>query len=373
MEIEYMHRALELSKQGIGFVNPNPLVGALIVKDNKIIGEGFHEYFGGPHAEINAFSNATQDVQGAIMYVTLEPCSHYGKTPPCANAIVKAGINKVIIGMKDPNPQVAGRGIAILENNGIEVECGVLEDEIKGLNEVFIKYITTRKPFCVLKTAMTLDGKIATTTGHSQWISNSDSRKYVHELRHQYSGIMVGINTVLADNPSLTTRRHKQNKNSDPVRIVVDSKARIPLDSKILNLNSGSQTIIACTEHAPSDKIEQLKQKGAEVIITTSKNNQVNLDDLMMKLGESGIDSVLLEGGSSLNFSALKEGIVDRVLAFIAPKIFGGQTAKTPVGGDGIGQVNEAFHLDEMNVVKFMDDILISAKIKKGGSQCLQD
>lgn len=361
-----MYRALELSKQGIGFVNPNPLVGALIVKDNKIIGEGFHEYFGGPHAEINAFNNTRQDVKGATMYVTLEPCSHHGKTPPCADAIVKAGISKVIIGMKDPNPLVAGRGIAILEKNGIKVECGVLENEIKEINKVFIKYITTHKPFCVLKTAMTLDGKIATKTGDSQWISNSDSRKYVHELRHQYSGIMVGINTVLTDNPSLTTRRDKQNNNSDPVRIVVDSKAGIPLNSKILNLNSNSQTIIACTQQAPANKIKQIEQKGAKIIITSSKNNQVNLDELMTKLGESGIDSVLLEGGSSLNFSALQEGIIDRVLAFIAPKIFGGQTAKTPVEGNGIEQIKDAFELDEMEITRFMDDILISAKIKKG-------
>ncbi|MGH4051436.1 MAG: bifunctional diaminohydroxyphosphoribosylaminopyrimidine deaminase/5-amino-6-(5-phosphoribosylamino)uracil reductase RibD [Clostridium sp.] len=364
MDNYYMARALELSKLGVGFVNPNPLVGAVIVKDNKIIGEGYHEYFGGPHAEVNAFKNATQDVEGATIYVTLEPCAHYGKTPPCAEAIVKNKIAKVVVGMVDPNPLVAGKGIEILKNNGIEVIKGIMDKEIENTNEIFIKYITNKKPFCIIKTAMTLDGKIATSTGDSKWISNQKSRSYVHELRQLVSGIMVGIGTVLSDDPGLTTRRGgKTSKN--PIRIIIDSTARVPLDAKVLTCDDKTKTIIVTTKLASDTKICAIKEKGAQVIVTPCKNNRVDLVYLMGVLGDMEIDSILLEGGSTLNYSALEEGIVDKVISFISPKIFGGTCGKTPVGGQGIERVSDAFKLKDTKVSTFDEDIMIEGYISK--------
>lgn len=364
MKSKFMERAIELAKLGIGFTSPNPLVGAVIVKEDKIIGEGYHEIYGGHHAEINTFKNATQDVKGATMYVTLEPCSHYGKTPPCAEAIVKSGISKVIIGMKDPNPLVAGRGIKILKSNGIEVITGVLEDEMKKLNEIFIKYITTKEPFCILKTAMTLDGKIATKTGDSKWITNEESRNYVHEIRHSVSGIMVGIGTILKDNPSLTTRI-KDINGKDPIRIIVDTYGRTPLDSKVLNNKSKSKTIIATTEKANPGIINKFKERNAEVLIIPIKNNKVDIKYLIKLLGEKGIDSILLEGGGTLNYSALNEGIIDKVISFIAPKIIGGKDAKTPVEGEGKTYINDCFNLENINLLRFNKDIVIEGYLRK--------
>ena len=359
-----MGLALELSKKAVGFVNPNPLVGAVIVKDNKIIGEGYHEYFGGPHAEVNAFKNAKADVEGATMYVTLEPCAHYGKTPPCADLIVKNKISKVVVGLVDPNPLVAGKGIEILRSNGIEVTTGVMETEIKKTNEIFLKYITCKKPFCIMKTAMTLDGKISTSIGDSKWISNEKSRAYVHELRNMVSGIMVGIGTVLSDDPELTTRREdKLSKN--PIRIIIDSKARIPLDAKVLKCDEKTKTIIVTTKFAADIKVKAIKEKGAEVIITPSEDKRVNLNYLMRVLGDMGIDSILLEGGSTLNYSALDEGIVDKVITFISPKMFGGTTGKTPVGGEGIELVKDAILFTGTEVTRFDEDIMVEAYIKK--------
>ncbi|MBW9147970.1 bifunctional diaminohydroxyphosphoribosylaminopyrimidine deaminase/5-amino-6-(5-phosphoribosylamino)uracil reductase RibD [Clostridium sp. CM028] len=367
MDNYYMRRALELSKKAVGFVNPNPLVGAVIVKDNRIIGEGYHEYFGGPHAEVNAFKNAKENVEGATMYVTLEPCAHYGKTPPCADAIVQNKISKVVIGMIDPNPLVAGKGIEILRSSGIEVTTGIMETEIKKTNEIFIKYITHKKPFCIMKTAMTIDGKIATSIGESKWISNEKSRAYVHELRHMVTGIMVGIGTVLSDDPELTTRRECI-ISKNPIRIIIDSTAKIPIDAKVLKCDEKTKTIVVTTKFAKETKIEAIKQKGAQVIITPSKNNRVNLNYLMRVLGDMGIDSILIEGGSTLNYAALEEGIVDKVITFISPKIFGGTTGKTPVGGQGIEHVSDAILLTDTEVTRFNEDIMIEGYVNR----CLQ-
>lgn len=364
MDIKFMKRALELASFGIGYTKPNPLVGAVIVKDGRIIGEGYHEVYGSHHAEINAFRSATEDVSGATMYVTLEPCSHFGKTPPCANAIVDKGIKKVVIGLLDPNPLVAGKGIEILKNSGIEVITGVLEDEGKKLNEIFFKYITTKLPFGILKTAMTLDGKIASAIGDSKWITNEFSRQYVHELRHRVSGIMVGIGTVLADDPELTTRL-KNKDGLDPIRIIVDSTAKIPLNAKVLNLDSKAKTIIATTEKADKQRLKCIVDKGADVIITPLKNNRVDLSYLMQQLGQRAIDSVLIEGGGALNFSALEEGIVDKVISFIAPKIIGGAASKTPVGGEGIIHMKNAIVLSNLQVSRFQEDIMIEAYLSK--------
>ncbi|ABK62611.1 riboflavin biosynthesis protein RibD [Clostridium novyi NT] len=372
VELKFMKKAIELSKLGVGYTYPNPLVGAVIVKDNKIIGQGYHERFGGAHAEVNALKNATEDVTGATMYVTLEPCSHYGKTPPCANTIVKSGIKEVIVGMRDPNELVAGRGINILKENGIKVIVGVFEEEIKKINEIFIKYITTKEPFCILKTAMTLDGKIATVMGDSKWISNELSREYVHEIRHRVAGIMVGIGTVLKDDPSLTTRL-KEKTGRDATRIIVDSKGRIPLNSKVLNLDSKEKTIIATTKLADKLKIEEIKKKGAEVIITPIKNGKVDLKFLVIELGKMNIDSILLEGGGTLNYSALNEGIVDKVISFIAPKIIGGQDAKTSVAGEGIKKISDAVTLHDIEISNFQEDVVIEGYVKKENKVCSQE
>ncbi|MFT9493952.1 bifunctional diaminohydroxyphosphoribosylaminopyrimidine deaminase/5-amino-6-(5-phosphoribosylamino)uracil reductase RibD [Anaerosolibacter sp.] len=364
MELKYMHRALLLARKGVGYTRPNPLVGAVIVKEDRIIGEGYHGIYGGPHAEINAFNNATEDVRGATMYVTLEPCSHYGKTPPCAHAIVEKGINKVVVAMVDPNPLVAGRGVDILKSNGIEVITGILEDEAKTLNEVFIKYITRGLPFCLLKTAMTLDGKIAAHTGDSRWITNKKSRGYVHELRHQYAGIMVGIGTVLADDPMLTTRL-ENGIGIDPVRIIVDSHGRIPLESRVLHLSSSAKTLIATTDQIPKEKLLALQSLGAEVILLPSIQGQVSLPDLTKALGERKLDSILLEGGSTLNYAALEAGIVDKVMAFISPKLLGGAHAKTPIGGQGKSLVRDAIQLKNISIHRFDEDILIEGYLDK--------
>ncbi|QZY55428.1 bifunctional diaminohydroxyphosphoribosylaminopyrimidine deaminase/5-amino-6-(5-phosphoribosylamino)uracil reductase RibD [Crassaminicella profunda] len=364
MDIKYMKRALELAKGGKGYTNPNPLVGSVIVKNNKIIGQGYHKAYGGAHAEIHAFHDAKEDVTGATMYVTLEPCSHYGKTPPCAHAIVEKGIKKVIIAMKDPNPLVSGKGIEILKNNGIEVISGVLEKEARILNEIFVKYITTKLPFCILKTAMTLDGKIATSIGDSKWISNESSRKVVHKMRHQVSGIMVGIGTVLADDPLLTTRLDDM-EGTNPTRIIVDTHGRIPLDALVLKDCKNIKAIIATTNLADAKKMKALQERGAEIIITPLKENLVDLSYLMDALGKKKIDSILLEGGATLNYSALKENIVDKIISFIAPKIIGGIDAKTPIGGQGFQYMKDAILLKDMKVSTIHDDLMIEAYIRK--------
>lgn len=365
MDLKFMKKALELAERGAGYTNPNPLVGAVIVKDGRVIGEGWHQAYGGHHAEINAFGNATEDVRGAEMYVTLEPCSHYGKTPPCANAVVDKGISRVFVSIEDPNPEVSGKGIEIMRSNGIEVVTGLLACESRKLNEIFLKYITTKLPFCILKTAMTLDGKIAARTGDSKWITNEESRKYVHRLRHRAASIMVGVGTVLQDDPMLNTRLDG-GKGSDPVRVVVDTRGRTPAGAKLLNSKSEAGTIIATTELAKAEKLEQFREKGAEIIMTPLKENRVDLGYLMEELGKRKIDSTLLEGGSEINYSALEAGIIDKVNIFIAPKFIGGRDAKTTLGGAGRDSMAEAIGLESIEIRRFGDDIMLEGYIKKG-------
>ncbi|XMB85795.1 bifunctional diaminohydroxyphosphoribosylaminopyrimidine deaminase/5-amino-6-(5-phosphoribosylamino)uracil reductase RibD [Mycoplasmatota bacterium WC44] len=363
MDLRHMELALELSLKGSGFTNPNPLVGAVIVKDDVVIGKGYHERIGEAHAEINAFKNATESVEGATMYVTLEPCSHYGKTPPCADAIISKKISKVVIGMLDPNPLVSGNGVKKLQDAGIDVIVGVMEKEIRKVNEIFFKYITTNLPFCIMKTAMTLDGKIATTTGDSKWISSIESRKFVHHIRQRVAGIMVGIGTVEADNPMLTTRIDEESVN--PIRIIVDSRLKINLEANVLKVSDDAKTIIATTNKADRNKIDILEKSGVKVIVCPTKDNRVDLIYLTGELGKLGIDSILIEGGATLNYSCLNEGIVDKVLTFIGPKIFGGETAKTPVGGVGKEYVIECILLCDMDFKKVGQDVLIEAYIKR--------
>jgi diaminohydroxyphosphoribosylaminopyrimidine deaminase/5-amino-6-(5-phosphoribosylamino)uracil reductase len=362
MHEQYMRLALELAVRGIGAVNPNPLVGAVIVKNNRIIGQGFHEKYGDPHAEINAINSAYDEISGSTIYVTLEPCYHTGKTPPCVDAIIRHGFNKVIIGMADPNPLVSGKSIQKMIDHDIEVVTGVLENECRKMNEVFIKYITTGRPFVTMKSAMTLDGKIATFTGDSRWISNEKSRHLTHNIRHRMSAVMVGIGTVLTDDPELTTRI-ENGKNS--IRIVLDSRLRIPLNAKILQKKDDSRTIIVTTDRAEQEKIEILKSMDIRVMVVPGSDRGVDLNKLMTKLGEIRIDSILLEGGGTLNYSALEEDIVDKVLVFIAPKIIGGDSAKTPVEGPGKKTIGEAFRLVNTAISTIGSDVLIEGYIDR--------
>ncbi len=360
----YMKQALELAWKGIGFVNPNPMVGAVIVKNGRVIGRGWHEYYGGPHAEINAIKDAKGNTENATIYVNMEPCSHYGKTPPCFLEIIRNKFSRVVIGCMDPNPLVAGQGIELIRNAGIEVESGIMEKEVKELNEVFFKFISTRMPFVVMKTAMSLDGKIATRTGDSKWISGEKSRKRVHELRNQYSGIMLGINTVIKDDPVLNIRTINGNT-KNPIRIVVDSKARISLKAKIINSPEIAQTIIAVTAKAPDEKLSQLREKGIRVIVCPEQNIRVNLRFLMQELAKQNIDSILLEGGGTLNFEAMHQGIVDKVIVFIAPKIIGGAEAITPVEGMGISRLGNAIELENLKTIQSGQDIMVEGYLKK--------
>ena len=358
----YMRLALDLAKKGKGWTAPNPLVGAVIVKDGRIIGQGYHEKYGQAHAEVNAIASAKEDVTGATLYVTLEPCSHFGKTPPCSDLVIDKKIKRVVVATLDPNPLVAGKGIERLRNNGIEVVTGLLEEESQQLNEVFIKYIVTKEPFVVMKNAMSLDGKIATVTGESQWISGETARKQVHVLRHELSGIMVGIETVIKDDPQLTARIPNSN---NPIRIVVDSQLRIPITSAILTHQDEAKTIIATTERADKEKLETLRQLGIEVIMTKEKSGRVNLQELMRTVGAMGIDSILLEGGATLNFSALEENIVDKIQTYIAPKIIGGKDAKTAVEGAGVLSLKNAFKINRLTAVMVGEDLFLEGYMDK--------
>ena len=358
---KFMRRALELAARGR--TSPNPMVGAVIVKAGEIVGEGYHHKAGTPHAEVHAINSAGEKAKGAQLYVTLEPCCHRGRTPPCTKAIIQAGISSVVMAMYDPNPLVPGKGKAMLENYGITVQSGLLEQEARKLNEFYIKYITTGLPFVILKSAMSLDGKIATYTGKSKWITSETSRRKVHEIRDTVDAILVGIGTVINDNPSLTTRLMDR-KGKDAVRIIVDSDARIPLPSKVLNLDSTAPTLIAVTPKALEDKISQLKSAGAEVIVIPERNDgRVNLKALMEGLGKREITSVMIEGGSEINASALKEGIVDKVMIFIAPKFIGGRTAPGLLGGQGIEHLSSAIGLRDIQVSKLGEDILVEGYI----------
>lgn len=357
----YMSEALRLAKNAMGRTSPNPLVGAVIVKEGRIIAEGWHRRAGTPHAEIHALNMAGELARGATVYVTLEPCSHYGRTGPCANALVEAGVAKVVVAMLDPNPKVAGRGVKILQDAGIEVVTGVLEQEAKQLNEVFLKWITQEMPFVALKTAMSLDGKIATATGQSQWITNEASRLRTHELRDIHDGIMVGINTALKDNPSLTTRL-PGGRGKNPVRIVVDSKGRLPLESNLVR-DGQARTIVAVSEAARPQAVQALGEAGVQVIC--AGKDRVDLPQLLKKLAKMNICSILVEGGGQLNFSLLEAGLVDKVYAFIAPKLIGGRAALTPVEGAGFGELSQAVKLKEATTELIDGDILITANVDK--------
>lgn len=356
---KYMQKAIALAKKGCGYTAPNPMVGAVIVKNEKIIGQGWHEKYGGLHAERNALAACTENPKDATMYVTLEPCCHHGKQPPCVNAIIEAGIHRVVIGSNDPNPLVNGEGIRILRANGIEVTTGVRKEECDRLNEIFFYYVQKKMPFVTMKYAMTMDGKIATTTGLSKWITGEIARRHVHETRNQYSAIMAGVGTILADDPQLTCR---MDGGKNPIRIVCDTSLRTPLTAQIVVTAKQVPTILAtsCTD---KEKWAAYEKKGCEILYIDTKNGHIDLWQLMQKLGEKQIDSILLEGGGTLNYSALESGIVQKVQAYIAPKIFGGAGAKTPVGGCGILNPTDAVQLKNSKILQLGEDFLIESEV----------
>ncbi len=369
----YMLQAIQLAKQGEGWTNPNPMVGAVIVKNGRIIGKGYHKKCGELHAERNAIASLTESAEGATIYVTLEPCCHYGKTPPCTEAIIEQKIKRVVIGSRDPNPKVSGKGIKMLQEAGIEVIEDFMREECDRLNPVFFHYITTKTPYVVMKYAMTLDGKNATKTGASKWITGEAARAEVQHMRHRYMGIMAGIGTVLADDPMLNVRVEGW---KSPIRILCDSGLRIPLDGQIVKSAGKYRTIVAYADSENTEaKRKRLHEMGVETICCPDENNQVDLKKLMKYLGEEGIDSILLEGGGTLNDSALRAGIVQEVQAFIAPKLFGGMNSKTPVEGIGVRFPSEAVKLKCTDICQIGEDIRITCQVcgKEQEESCLQE
>jgi len=354
----YMRLALELAGQAKGRTTPNPLVGAVVVKDGEIVGRGYHRKAGTPHAEIHAIREAGEKTRGAILYVTLEPCSHFGRTPPCSEAVIKAELAEVYVAMQDPNPLVTGRGIKQMTEAGIKVHVGLLEKEAQRLNEVFIKYITTRAPFVVLKTAMTLDGKIATHTGHSTWVTGSAARETVHRMRDWYDAILVGVNTVVTDNPALTCRLSEGGQ--DPIRIILDSLAKTPPDAKVVVQKSTAPTYLVVTDRAPVERIVALSSGKAKIVRTAAgAEGRIDLVGLLQKLGEMEITSILVEGGAEVAASFLEARLIDKVVTFIAPKIIGGSGAPGPVGGQGRDSMDEAVRLREISYGIVGEDLYV--------------
>ncbi|WP_182187323.1 bifunctional diaminohydroxyphosphoribosylaminopyrimidine deaminase/5-amino-6-(5-phosphoribosylamino)uracil reductase RibD [Pectinatus frisingensis] len=369
----YMQTAINLAKNAVGRTSPNPMVGAVIVKNNRIIGCGWHKKAGTPHAEIHALQAAGELSQGATLYVSLEPCSHFGRTPPCCDAVIKAGIKRVVVAITDPNPKVSGRGIKKMRDAGLEVVTGVLENEAAKLNEVFFKWIETGFPFITIKSAMSLDGKTATASGQSKWITNEASRTYGHHLRDINDAIMVGINTIIADNPTLTTRLAAGGKN--PIRIIADSTGRIPLDAAVLNDNA-ALTLVVVTAKASPLKIAALKaKKNVDVIIADAAETAgINLTDLFKQLAQREICSILIEGGATLIGNIVEEKLADKAYFFIAPKIVGGKSAKSAVEGPGIKNLADALTLASPVIKNLDGDFLISGNLNKGGTpHCSQE
>lgn len=354
---QMMQRALALARRGVGKTAPNPAVGCVIVKDGAVIGTGWHRKAGTPHAEVHALRQAGAGARGADVYVTLEPCSHFGRTPPCADALIEAGVARVFVGMVDPNPLVSGRGIARLRAAGIEVLAGVLETESRRLNEPFLKHVQTGMPFVICKSAMTMDGKIATADGDSKWITNELSRRYVHRLRSTVDAVMVGIGTVLADDPQLTARIRG---GKDPVRIIVDSSLRLPLTAQVVQQQSTARTIVA-TVTKDVARIGALVASGCEVVRCRDDAGRVDLADLLALLGKRGVQSLLLEGGGELAGYALRRRLIDKFVLFYAPKLLGGSGGYGPFAGESAARMAASVRLERVSVRRFANDVMIEA------------
>lgn len=361
-EEHFMRMALALAKKGQGYTSPNPMVGAVIVKDSKVIGSGYHQSFGRAHAEVNAIEDAGAKAKGATLYVNLEPCNHTGKTPPCSLKILKAGIQRVVMAMEDPNT-IAGGGAIFLKEHGIEVLTGVCESAAQKLNEAFIKYVSQKQPFVILKCAATLDGRIATRTGDSKWVTGEKARRFVHELRHAVDAILVGIGTIQADDPSLTTRL-KSDRGVDPVRIVLDTHLSISPDARILQLNSNSDTILVIGNSVTEAKKKTVLTAGVRLIEQPLKDGQIDLKSLMVQLGSMGIASLLIEGGSRVIASAIRSGIVDKAHFFYAPKILGGDDGMPICRGPGPEQMEDSIRVKDIHVEQFGDDVMIEGYIR---------
>jgi diaminohydroxyphosphoribosylaminopyrimidine deaminase/5-amino-6-(5-phosphoribosylamino)uracil reductase len=359
-----MRRALSLARRGLGSTSPNPVVGALVVRDGRVIGSGYHKRAGGPHAEIVALGEAGDGARGATLYVTLEPCNHYGRTPPCTKAILESGISRVVIGARDPNPHVTGGGAAYLRAQGLEVRCGALNEACEAVNEVYIKYVTQDRPFVILKAALTLDGWIAASKGDSKWITNERSRRFVHTLRTRADAIMVGVETVIADDPRLTPYLQK-GSGANPVRVIVDTHVRVPLESRILTEETSALTYIASGSRVSRAKREMMEGLGARVIPCKVRDGHVELGDLLDKLAKKSICSVLVEGGAGLFGSMIRERLVDKYYLFLAPKLLGGNNGIPFTRGAGCDMIKDCVGLDIVRVKRFDDDIMVEAYPKK--------
>lgn len=354
----YMQMALDLAAQGTGFTSPNPLVGAVVVKGQKVVGRGYHERFGGPHAEVNALHQAGDQARGATLYVTLEPCNHTGKTPPCTEKILAAGIRRVVVAMTDPNPGVKGGGNAYLRHSGIDVLDGLEEEAARRQNAFFIKHIRTGLPFVILKCAATLDGRIATRTGDAHWVSGPQSRQFVHELRHTVDAILVGVDTVKTDDPSLTTRLPDGN-GCDPTRIILDTHLSIPLNARVLTQASNAATIIVTGPEVSDTARREVIAGGARVLTCACRDNRIDMAALMETLGAEGIASVLVEGGSRVSGSALRAGIVDKIYFFYAPKLLGGDDGVPISRGPGQERMQDCLNVEGVTVHRFGSDVMI--------------
>jgi diaminohydroxyphosphoribosylaminopyrimidine deaminase / 5-amino-6-(5-phosphoribosylamino)uracil reductase len=364
---QYMLRALDLSRRAMGRVAPNPAVGAVVVRDDEIVGEGFTEPPGKRHAEIVALEQAGDRAEGATMYVTLEPCAHHGRTPPCLEAILESGISRMVIAVRDPNPLVDGRSIAAFREAEIEVELGVCASEAIQLNAGFFRRLKTGRPEIHVKYAMSLDGKIATQTGHARWITGTEARRQAHVIRDQSDAIMVGIGTVLYDNPLLTVRLHEEDTGAGgpvhPLRVVVDSHARMPVDSAMLASDAPGTTIVAVSELAPADRIKALQRVGAEVLTVPQRSGQVDLAAVLQALGERGINTLMVEGGAEIIGSLADQGLVDRVTAFIAPVLLGGEGAPSPIAGTGVELAQNGLRLVRPEFSQSGDDVRVSGYV----------
>jgi diaminohydroxyphosphoribosylaminopyrimidine deaminase / 5-amino-6-(5-phosphoribosylamino)uracil reductase len=362
-DILYMQMALDLAKQGIGYTAPNPMVGAVVVKDGKVVGKGWHQKPGGSHAEVYALDDAGPMAKGADLYVTLEPCNHHGKTPPCTEKIIESGIRRVVMAMTDPNPDVAGGGADRLIQAGIDVTSGVCEKEAQRLIEFFTKYVKTKRPFVILKMAATLDGRIATRTGDSKWITGEASRQYVHGLRHAVDAILVGVNTVKIDNPQLTTRLEGK-KGINPKRIILDTNLSIPEDAKVLHNDFPSDTIIITGNSTSPEQKNLIEKTGAQLIEVKTADNLIDLNELMDCLGQMRITSLLIEGGSRVAASALKAGIVDKICFFYAPKILGGDDGVPMLRGVGPELMSQCIAVKDISVRQIDNDVMIEGYLK---------
>ena len=356
----YMSRALELARKGVGRTSPNPMVGAVVVKNGRVVGEGYHKKAGFPHGEIEALKKAGHKAKAAELYVNLEPCCHFGKTPPCTEAIIASGIRKVIVGMRDPNKLVSGKGFRQLKRKGIQVVTGVLGTECARLNEVFIKFIRTRRPFVILKTAISLDGKIATRSGQSKWITGAKARERVHQIRNEVDAIIAGAGTIVKDNPFLTTRlRKKSTVVKHPVRVILDNEILVPLSANVFKNTDSQRVLYVAGNNLPVSRKKALIQKGVEILVLNEKKGGVDLQHLMQALGERELTSVLIEGGAEVNASALEAGLVDKVMVFVAPVLIGGREAPGPVGGNGVRCLEDALKIKNMTVSPIGNDWLL--------------